>query len=120
MTAATLEDAVLDETFAALANPVRRAILLRLVGGEASVNELAEPFALTLPAISRHIKVLEHAGLIARRRRAQLRLCRLEPTAFVTVSTWVEQYRPIWEHRFDRMGAYVADLQEQKKGTKRR
>ena len=117
--AATLEDARLDETFAALANPVRRAILSRLVGGEASVNELAEPFDLTLPAISRHIKVLEHAGLIARRRRAQLRPCRLEPAAFEAVSTWVEQYRPIWEHRFDRMGAYVTDLQQQTKGTKR-
>jgi len=98
-----LEDACLDETFAALANPVRRAILSRLVEGEASVNELAEPFEMTLPAISRHLKVLEHAGLITRGRRAQQRPCTLEPAAFEAVSTWIEQYRSIWDGRFDRL-----------------
>lgn len=119
MTVAALEDGRLDETFAALANPVRRAILLRLVDGEASVNELAAPFELTLPAISRHIKVLEHAGLIARGRRAQLRPCRLQPAAFEAVSSWVDQYRPIWEQRFDRIDGYVEQLRQQKKGPKR-
>src|SRR5215212_11602102 len=93
----------LDETFAALANATRRAILARLTEGEASVNELAEPFELTLPAISKHIKVLEQAGLVVRSRRAQYRPCALDATRLEEVSTWAEQYRPVWEARFDRM-----------------
>ena len=93
----TIEDDRLDETFSALANSTRRAILARLVRGEANVNELAEPFNLTLPAISKHLKVLEHAGLIVRSRHAQYRPCSLDATRLREVSTWAEQYRPIWE-----------------------
>lgn len=117
---ATLDDARLDEAFAALANPVRRAILSRLADGEATVNELAEPFDVTLPAISRHLKVLERAGLITRGRRAQQRPCSLEPGALRAVSTWIDQYRPIWEQRFDRLDAHLEDLRKQRKGTRRR
>ncbi len=102
-----LSESRLDEMFAALANSTRRAILSRLAVGEASVNELAAPFELTLPAISKHIKVLEQAGLIARGRRAQFRPCTIEPGALVDVVTWTEQYRHIWEDRFDRMENYV-------------
>jgi len=106
-----IDDDRLSETFSALANSTRRAILARLAAGEASVNELAEPFDLTLPAISKHIKVLEHAGLIARSHRAQYRPCTLEPAPLAEVSSWAEQYRPIWEARFDRMNEYVNRLQ---------
>src|SRR5215813_7089719 len=105
------DDDRLSETFAALANPTRRAILVRLARGEASVNELAEPFDLTLPAISKHIKVLEQAGLVVRGRRAQLRPCSLDAGRIEQVATWVEQYRPIWEARFERMDRYVRELQ---------
>jgi DNA-binding transcriptional ArsR family regulator len=108
---ATLEEARLDETFAALANSTRRAILARLAEGEANVNDLAEPFDLTLPAISKHIKVLEHAGLITRGRRAQFRPCTIDAAPLAQVSSWAEQYRHIWEDRFDRLGAYVQTLQ---------
>src|SRR5262245_9590084 len=108
-----LQDDRLSETFAALANPTRRAILARLVQGEASVNELAEPFDLTLPAVSKHIKVLVRAGLVVRSQRAQYRPCALDPSPLEQVSTWAEQYRPVWEARFDRMGEYVAHLQAQ-------
>jgi DNA-binding transcriptional ArsR family regulator len=101
----------LSETFAALANSTRRAILARLARGEASVNELAEPFEMSLPAISKHIKVLERAGLIARSHRAQYRPCTLEPTPLAELSGWAEQYRPIWEARFDRLNDYVNRLQ---------
>jgi DNA-binding transcriptional ArsR family regulator len=111
MTTATLDDARLDETFAALANSTRRAILARLADGEASVNELAVPFNLTLPAISKHIKVLEHAGLITRSRHAQFRPCRIHPAALAEVAGWADQYRHIWDTRFDRMDAYVQQLQ---------
>ncbi len=113
MTTATavLDDARLDETFAALANPTRRAILARLAEGEASVNELAAPFAMTLPAISRHIKVLEHAGLISRGRRAQFRPCTIEAAPLAEVADWTAQYRHIWDDRFDRMDDYVRNLQ---------
>src|SRR5512139_2148057 len=93
----------LDATFAALADPTRRAILARLSSGEASVKELAEPFDMSLPAISKHLKVLERAGLIARGREAQWRPCRLEPEALKTVADWVEEYRQLWEERFDRL-----------------
>src|SRR5690348_13442605 len=96
-----IDDERLSETFAALANSTRRAILARLAEGAATVNELAEPFALTLPAISKHIKVLEQAGLIRRGHRAQYRPCVLDGTRLAEVSTWAEQYRPVWEARFD-------------------
>jgi len=110
----TLEDERLDETFAALANATRRAILARLAQGDATVNELAEPFELTLPAISKHIKVLQRAGLVARGQRAQFRPCSLEPAALEAVSAWAEQYRPIWEARFQRMDDYVRQLRSVK------
>ena len=106
----TLDGGRLDETFAALANSTRRSILARLAEGEATVNELAEPFALTLPAISKHIKVLERAGLIRRSRRAQSRPCALEPAAFAAIASWADWYRPIWDARFDRMETYLQDL----------
>ena len=108
---ATIEDARLDATFAALANSTRRAILARLVEGEASVNDLAAPFDLTLPAISKHIKVLEHAGLITRGRRAQFRPCTIDAAPLAQLAGWAEQYRPIWDDRFDRMDHYVQTLQ---------
>jgi DNA-binding transcriptional ArsR family regulator len=108
---AVLDDARLDETFAALANSTRRAILARLVEGEASVNDLAAPFEMTLPAISRHIKVLEHAGLITRGRRAQFRPCTIAAAPLAEVADWAEQYRHIWDDRFDRLDDYVQDLQ---------
>ena len=102
----------LDETFAALANSTRRAILAQLAKGEASVNDLAAPFDLTLPAISKHIKVLEHAGLVTRGRRAQYRPCTLDTTPLQLVSDWTEHYRPIWDDRFDRMDDYVRAIQQ--------
>ena len=105
-----LDEKRLDETFAALANTTRRAILARLSEGEASVNDLAAPFDLTLPAISKHIKVLERAGLITRGRRAQYRPCALDATRLAEISDWTEHYRPIWEGRFDRMDDYVRQL----------
>jgi DNA-binding transcriptional ArsR family regulator len=104
------DDDRLDETFAALANATRRAILARLAEGAANVNELAEPFDLTLPAISKHIKVLERAGLVVRSQRAQFRPCALDPTPLEEVSTWAEQYRPVWEARFDCMDDYLKQL----------
>jgi DNA-binding transcriptional ArsR family regulator len=109
MTTAT-EQRRLDETFSALANSTRRAILARLAEGSATVNELAEPFKMTLPAISKHIKVLERAGLVRRGRHAQYRPCALNATPLREVSTWAEQYRPIWEARFDAMDHYLAQL----------
>ena len=111
--APVLTEGRLDETFSALANATRRAILARLVAGEASVNELAEPFNLSLPAISKHLKVLERAGLIVRGQRAQYRPCTLDAAPLQEVSTWAEQYRPIWEARFDRMDTYLQQLQQQ-------
>ena len=100
----------LSETFAALTNTTRRAILARLAKGEANVNELAEPFDMTLPAISKHIKVLERAGLVARGHRAQYRPCTLEAAPLAELSSWAEQYRPVWEARFDQMNEYVTQL----------
>jgi DNA-binding transcriptional ArsR family regulator len=100
----------LTDTFAALASPTRRAILTRLAAGEATVNELAEPFAMKLPAISKHLKVLERAGLITRAHRAQYRPCALDPRPLAEVTTWAEQYRSIWETRFDHMGDYLSNL----------
>jgi len=104
----------LSETFAALASPARRAILARLAEGEANVNELAGPFDLTLPAISKHIKVLERAGLIVRSRRAQYRPCALDPAPLEEVSAWAERYRPVWEARLDRMDDYLTQLRSQR------
>jgi DNA-binding transcriptional ArsR family regulator len=101
----------LSETFAALADPTRRAILARLAQGEATVLELAEPFQLSLPAVSKHLKVLQRAGLISQSRRAQWRPCRLEPARLKDVSDWVERYRAIWEDRFGRLDQYLRTLQ---------
>jgi DNA-binding transcriptional ArsR family regulator len=102
----------LSATFSALADPTRRAILARLSAGEATVGELAEPFDISLPAISRHLKVLEGAGLISRGREAQWRPCRLEPQALQAVDGWLARYRRFWEDGFDRMEAYLAELQK--------
>jgi DNA-binding transcriptional ArsR family regulator len=102
----------LSATFSALADPTRRAILARLAQGEATVGELAQPFEISLPAISRHLKVLEGAGLISRGRDAQWRPCRLEPEALQAVDGWLERYRAFWTGRFDRMDAYLAELQK--------
>lgn len=114
MTLATDEDR-LSETFAALANSTRRAILARLAEGEATVNELAEPFDMTLPAISKHIKVLQRAGLVVRGQRAQYRPCALDAALLEDVSTWAEQYRPVWEARFNRMDDYLTQLRPLRK-----
>ncbi len=100
----------LSQTFAALASVTRRAILARLAQGEATVNELAEPFDMTLPAISKHIKVLERAGLIIRGQKAQYRPCTINFTPLQELSTWTEQYRHIWEARFDNMDTYINQL----------
>ncbi len=104
------EDDRLDQTFAALANTTRRAILARLAQGEATVNELAEPFDMTLPAISRHIKVLVDAGLVVRGKNAQYRPCKLDVAPLKDVADWTEQYRHIWEARFNRMQDYIDQL----------
>jgi len=112
----------LSATFAALADPTRRAILARLASGEASVTELAEPFDMSLPAVSKHLKVLERAGLIARGREAQWRPCRLEAARLKEVADWVEHYRRFWEQRLDRLDAYLQELQRKEKrhGRKRK
>jgi DNA-binding transcriptional ArsR family regulator len=102
----------LSATFSALADPTRRAILARLAGGEASVNELAEPFKMTLPAISKHLKVLQKAGLITRGRDAQFRPCRLEAEPLKNASDWIGRYRQFWEESFDRLDDYLRELQE--------
>ncbi len=101
----------LSTVFAALADPTRRAILARLAAGEASVSELAAPFAMSLPAISKHLKVLERAGLIARGRRAQWRPCRLQAEPLHQAAGWLEAYRPYWEGRFDRLDNYLREIQ---------
>lgn len=101
----------LSITFAALADPTRRAILARLALGETSVSELAQPFDISAPAISRHLKVLERAGLIARGREAQWRPCRIVPGALKNVDEWLEDYRRLWEERLDRLDAYLKKLQ---------
>jgi DNA-binding transcriptional ArsR family regulator len=108
----------LSLTFAALADPTRRAILGRLAHGEASVGELAEPFDMSLPAISKHLKVLERAGLIARGREAQLRPCRIEPAPLKSIADWVEHYRTFWEESFDRLDEYLKVLQAKKSKTR--
>ena len=111
----------LSATFAALADPTRRAILTRLALGETSVSELATPFEMSLPAVSKHLKVLEHAGLIARSREAQWRPCRIEPRALKDVDDWLDRYRRFWEERFDRLDDYLKELQAKEakdKGTR--
>ena len=100
----------LTTTFAALADPTRRSILARLASGECSVTELAEPFAMSMPAVSKHLRVLERAGLIARRREAQWRPCRIEARPLKEVAAWTERYRHIWEERFDRLDTYLQQL----------
>jgi DNA-binding transcriptional ArsR family regulator len=105
----------LSTTFAALADPTRRAILARLTSGEASVKELAEPFEMTLPAVTKHLKVLQRAGLITQGRRAQWRPCRLDAKPLREVADWVEQYRRFWDESFDRLDEYLSKLQEQEK-----
>jgi DNA-binding transcriptional ArsR family regulator len=102
---------VLDRTFSALADPTRRAIVERLADGEASVTELAAPFAMSLPAVSKHLKVLEKAGLISRGRQAQWRPCRLEPEPLKEASDWLQEYRRLWEERLDRLDEYLRTLQ---------
>jgi DNA-binding transcriptional ArsR family regulator len=100
----------LSVTFAALADPTRRAILGRLIAGERSVTELAEPFEMSLPAVSKHLRVLERAGLIARGREAQWRPCRIEAAPLKEVAEWAERYRHIWETRFDRLDTYLQQM----------
>ncbi len=110
----------LSATLSALADPTRRAILSRLASGEATVTELAEPFAMSLPAVSKHLKVLEHAGLITRGREAQWRPCRLAPEPLREVHGWLEHYRRFWEASFDRLDAYLREMQEPKAKSKAR
>ena len=110
-TSRSTPDDQLSDIFAALANSTRRAILARLADGEATVNELAEPFDVSLPAISKHIKVLEEVGLITQTRKAQYRPCRIDPGPLQAVAGWAEQYRHIWETSFDRMDAYLDRIQ---------
>ncbi|MGB3442169.1 MAG: metalloregulator ArsR/SmtB family transcription factor [Actinophytocola sp.] len=104
----------LSSTFSALADPTRRAILARLTGGEATVTELAEPFTMSLPAISKHLKVLEHAGLITRTRTAQWRPCRLEAAPLKEVTDWLAEYRRFWEDSFDRLDDHLRELRKKK------
>ena len=108
-------DSRLDDTFAALADPTRRAILARLAGGEAGVMELARPFAMSQPAISKHLKVLERAGLVSRGRRAQSRPCRLQAAPLREVAEWTERYRRYWQGSFRRLDHYLEQLQRQEK-----
>jgi DNA-binding transcriptional ArsR family regulator len=118
-----INESNLDSTFAALADPTRRAILARLALGETSVTELAKPFEMSMPAISKHLKVLERAGLIDRGRDAQTRPARLNPAALKTAAAWIDEYRRFWEESFDRLDAYLRRLQAQKasqKQTKRK
>jgi DNA-binding transcriptional ArsR family regulator len=110
----------LTTTFAALADPTRRAILARLVSGEATVTALAEPFEMSLPAISKHLKVLERAGLIARGREAQWRPCRLTADPLKDAADWLEHYREFWEQSFDRLEAHLRELQNKEKRHGRR
>ena len=105
----------LSTTFAALADPTRRAILARLAGGECSVTELAEPFEMSMPAVSKHLRVLERAGLIARGREAQWRPCRIQADPIKEVAEWAERYRAIWEARFDRLDTYLKQINTKEK-----
>jgi DNA-binding transcriptional ArsR family regulator len=108
----------LSATFAALADPTRRAILARLASGECSVTELAEPFEMSMPAVSKHLRVLEQAGLISKRVDAQKRPCRIEAARLKEVSEWAERYRHIWEERLDRLDSYLQTLQKEAKEKK--
>jgi len=110
----------LSTTFAALADPTRRAILARLSKGETSVTKLAEPFDITLPGISKHLKVLERAGLIVRDRKAQWRPCRLQAKPLKNIANWVERYRSHWEESFDRLDEYLRELQKQERRQKQK
>ena len=101
----------LSDIFAALADPTRRAILARLLNGERSVTDLAEPFAMSPPAITKHLKTLEKAGLITRTRRAQWRPCRIDPSGLRQVKGWLDAYKPFWDDNFERLDTYLADLQ---------
>lgn len=117
----TLMPDTLSATFSALADPTRRAILARLASGEASVTELAAPFEMSLPAISKHLKVLERAGLVARGREAQWRPCQLTAEPLKDAATWIEDYRRFWEESFDRLDRYLIEMKkkEKKHGRKR-
>jgi len=108
----------LSTTFSALSDPTRRAILARLASGECSVSELAKPFDMSLPAVSKHLRVLERAGLIAQRRDAQWRPCRIEAGPLKNVADWAEQYRHVWEERFDRLGNYLEELEAKERKAK--
>jgi DNA-binding transcriptional ArsR family regulator len=110
----------LSTTFAALADPTRRAILAKLASGECSVTELAEPFDMSMPAVSRHLRVLENAGLIARGRQAQWRPCRLEAAPLREVAEWAERYRALWEQRLDRLDTYLQQLKAKESHHARR
>jgi DNA-binding transcriptional ArsR family regulator len=110
----------LTTTFAALADPTRRAILARLISGEASVTQLAEPFEMSMPAISKHLKVLEHAGLITRGREAQWRPCRLKAGPLKDISEWTEHYRHFWTESFDRLDDYLREVQREAQGEAQR
>jgi DNA-binding transcriptional ArsR family regulator len=110
----------LSSTFAALADPTRRAILARLAAGQASVTELGEPFAMSLPAVSKHLKVLERAGLIARGREAQWRPCRLDAGPLKDAAKWLERYRRFWEESLDRLDQYLRELQKKEKKNGRK
>jgi DNA-binding transcriptional ArsR family regulator len=110
----------LSDTFAALADPTRRAILARLTSGEASVMDLAEPFDMSLPAISKHLKVLERAGLISRGRDAQRRPCRLEAARLKEATEWMERYRRFWEESFDRLDEYLHEMKKKERKNARR
>jgi DNA-binding transcriptional ArsR family regulator len=116
----TLQTDPLTATFAALADPTRRAILARLSQGETSVNELAAPFKMSLPAVSRHLKVLESAGLITRSREAQWRPCKLEGGALKEANAWIEQYRKFWDGTFDKLEAYLKTIEKSAKNKDRR
>lgn len=109
-----MNDSQLDAAFAALANPTRRAILARLTQGEATVNTLAEPFQMSLPAVSKHIRVLVDAGLITRGRDAQFRPCTINAAPLKAVAHWTDQYRPIWEARFDKMDGLLQTMKDAK------
>jgi DNA-binding transcriptional ArsR family regulator len=116
----TLEQRRLTATFSALADPTRRAILARLARGDATVNELAEPFPISVQAVSKHLKVLERAGLIARGRDAQRRPCRLVPAPLKVVDAWIERYRELWEESFQALDGVLEDLKQQERATRRK
>ena len=119
MSAPSLPDP-LSTTFAALSDPTRRAILARLASGECSVGELAEPFEMSMPAVSKHLRVLERAGLVAQRREAQWRMCRIEAGPLEQVADWTEHYRHLWEARLDRLDKYLKELKAKEKSHGRK